>query len=95
MDSKGKCAQGMLHKGKNSQQLFPLMPVVEIAGNSRVLVENHCGIHSYQTASICVKVKTGGVQVQGTDLRIQYMTRYRLVITGKIASVALLPENAL
>lgn len=65
------------------------MPVIELAGNSRVLIENHMGVSGYDQSKICVKVCYGLVVVQGICLQIMHMNRYQLVIKGKISGISL------
>lgn len=68
----------------------PGLPLVEIAGESRVLIENHCGVSQYSSDSVCVKVKFGQVCVTGGALDLARMTKGQLVITGRIDTVCLL-----
>lgn len=62
-------------------------PIVEIAGDSRVLIENHFGIMGYSAEQIQVKVKYGCVCVCGSGLEVLRMTREQLVIHGRIQGV--------
>ena len=64
--------------------------LVEIIGERRVLIENHCGIVGYGTQEICVKVRTGKILICGNCLEITQMTRERLIIIGSIDQVKLL-----
>lgn len=68
---------------------LPGLPLVEIAGHRRVLVENHRGIVEYGPQSICVKVKFGQICIRGTALELTKMTKGQLVISGCIESVHL------
>lgn len=63
--------------------------IVEIASDNRVLIENHQGITQYDKNKICVKVKFGYIAVCGTCLELNQMTRYQLIISGKIDAVTL------
>ncbi len=64
-------------------------PLVEVAGDRRVLIEHHRGILRYQPDCICVKVKFGSVSVSGYCLEIYQMSREKLVISGRIDTVTL------
>lgn len=66
------------------------LPVVEIAGSQRVLIENHCGVCEYTTDRIRVKVTSGQVCILGTGLTLCHMTAGKLVILGDIFSVSML-----
>lgn len=70
-------------------EVLPGLPLVEIAGDSRVLVENHSGVTSYSCAEIRVKVRFGLLCICGNSLRLAKMTRNQLVITGRIDSISL------
>lgn len=68
---------------------LPELSVVEIAGSSRVLIENHLGVMGYSRERILVKVKFGCVSVCGCGLELLRMTREQLVIRGRIDGVTL------
>ena len=62
----------------------PALPLIEIAGESRVLIENHFGVTQYSRETICVKVKFGQVCGDGVALELARMTKGQLVGTGRI-----------
>lgn len=64
-------------------------PLVELAGDSRVLIENHFGVMGYSAERILVKVKFGCVCVCGCKLQLVRMTREQLVIRGHIDGITL------
>lgn len=72
-----------------SSQPMPGMPIIEMAGNKRVLIENHRGVIGYGQERIGVLVKIGKIVVMGSDLEICYMSRQQLIITGCIESVSI------
>ena len=65
------------------------LPLIEVVGTRRVLVENHLGVISYSLNSILVKVCNGTIEVLGDKLEILCMSRDRIVICGSISSVQL------
>lgn len=69
---------------------IPGLPLVEIGGDSRVLIENHRGVCEYGTEKICVKVCFGQLCICGSGMTLASMTREQLVIRGRIDSVTLL-----
>lgn len=71
------------------QTSIPGQCVVEIAGDRRVLVENHLGVTGYGREKIVVKVKYGTVCVFGDGLEMIRLTKDQLVISGKIDGVQL------
>ena len=72
---------------------IPGQPVLELAGDSRILVENHLGITQYCCDKICVKMKFGYIAVCGRSLELAQMTREQLVITGQIDAVTIHRRN--
>ena len=71
-------------------EALPGLPLIEIAGDGRVLIENHRGVAEYGTKVIRVLVKYGQVCVQGEELELIRMSRCQLIITGKVDGVQLL-----
>lgn len=76
-----------------SDEMLPGMPVVEIAGERRVLIERHGGVIEYSRERICVKVDYGRVCVCGCGLKLTCMTAAQLVISGQIDCVQLQRRN--
>lgn len=70
-------------------EALPGQPLVEIARDCRVLIENHSGVTAYGPCEIHVKVNFGKVFVCGRGLKLARMTKQQLVITGKIDGVSL------
>ena len=68
----------------------PGQPLVEIAGDKRVLIENHRGVIQYGREKICVQVRYGQIAVCGCGLELARMTREQLVICGNIEGVTLI-----
>lgn len=69
---------------------LPKLPLVELAGECRVLIENHHGVTEYGSDEIRVKVTYGQLCICGTGLELAKMTKEQLVITGRIDGVTLL-----
>lgn len=70
-------------------EVMPAQPLVEIAGENRVLIENHHGVTGYGCTEIRVKVRYGQLCICGSCLELARMTKQQLVITGRIDSVSL------
>ena len=70
-------------------QPLPGIPIVELTGDRRVLIENHCGVKGYSCNCVCVGVHFGCVLVEGSNLEISQMSASKLVITGAVCSVKL------
>lgn len=71
------------------EEPLPMEPIVELAGNRRVLIENHRGVFQYTREEIGVRMDYGSLTVCGCGLTLCRMTRERLVIAGRIDSVRL------
>lgn len=69
---------------------IPGLPLIEIAGERRVLIENHRGVIEYGSQTIRVKVKYGQVCICGSGLELACMTRGQLVISGRVDAVQLI-----
>lgn len=70
-------------------EAVPGQPLVEIAGEHRVLIENHSGVTVYGCNEIHVKVRFGQLRICGRNLELAQMTRNQLVVTGLIDGVLL------
>lgn len=70
-------------------QLQPKLPIVELAGDKRVLIENHYSVIQYSRQEICVKVSYGCVRILGAGLELTRMSREQLVVTGSICGIEL------
>ena len=70
--------------------LIRAVPIVELAGRNRLLIENHQGVLGYSLEEIRVKVQYGCVCITGCDLRLMQMSKERLVICGRVDTVQFL-----
>jgi len=71
-------------------ELPPGVPVIEIAGECRVLIERHNGMTEYSRERICVKVCYGLVCICGMGLELAHMSQHQLVISGQIECVKIM-----
>ena len=63
------------------------LPLIEIVGQKRVLIENHHGVVQYSATQIGIKVSYGSIYVCGHSLKLLQMSKERIVITGGIECV--------
>lgn len=89
MSSRNKFLRQLEDRMQHNVQTLTKLPIVELAGDRRVLIEYHRGIREYRCDRICVGVCFGLVCVEGQNLEISRMTDCQLVITGRISSVGL------
>ena len=64
--------------------------IVELVGQSRLLIENHQGVLAYSTEEIRIKVCYGCILVTGNKLQLMEMSRVKLAICGRIDGLQLL-----
>lgn len=79
----------LIREGDIYAEPLPGVPIIELAGDRRVLIENHFGVREYSRERIGVKVKFGLVVVCGQGLELSRMTRQVLVIQGNVETVTL------
>ena len=70
--------------------ILTMLPIVELVGQSRLLIENHQGVLSYSNNEIQIKVCYGCVIVTGEKLQLMEMSRVKLVICGRIDGLQIL-----
>ena len=66
-----------------------MLPLVELLGDRRVLIENHKGVVLYSHDEIDIKLNIGLLCITGRDLHIAYISGQRLVINGLIKSITI------
>jgi len=72
-----------------TDELLPGVPVLEIAGDCRVLIERHEGVTGYSHEEICIKVSYGMVCIYGCGLELIKMTQNQLIVSGRINGIQL------
>ncbi len=85
----GKGLQRLSETINRTNDTLPGVPIVELAGDRRVLIENHRGVVAYGTEQICVKMKFGLLCICGQKMELAKMTKDQLVITGTVESVTI------
>lgn len=85
----GDFANRLLRKVDLPTEVIPGQLLIEILGNCRVLIENHRGVIRYSTTEISIKTQHGKVCVQGKEMILEQMSKYRVIITGCIFNVCL------
>lgn len=89
MGERGKWMDKITRQMELSPEPVPGLPLVEISGQRRVLIENHRGVSGYGRQQITVRVSYGEISVRGCGLELARMSREQLVITGRIDCVSL------
>ena len=89
MGKRGSIFERLTMAADLPDEAIPRLPLVEIAGDRRVLIENHLGVIAYGTEQICVRVTYGTLTVCGCQLELARMTRGQLIVTGRIDKISL------
>lgn len=79
----------LVEESELAAEPLPGQSIIEIAGDRRVLIENHLGVKAYSREKIVVKVKFGCICVCGCSLELLRMSKEQLIIRGRIDSVTL------
>ena len=89
MGERGKWAEKLQRQMALSQEPIPGVPLIEITGQNRILIENHRGVCCYSRELIRVRVQYGEISITGTGLDMARMSREVLVITGRMDCITL------
>jgi len=89
MARSGDWLQHLADRTELETEILPGLPILELAGDRRVLVERHSGVIEYGPERIRVRVSYGAVCISGCDLELTRMSHQQLVISGRIDSVCL------
>lgn len=87
MDRKRQWVQKMADRADLAGEPLPGVPVVELAGDRRVLIEGHRGVCQYSREEVCVKVRYGCICICGCGLELTRMSREQLIISGRIDGI--------
>lgn len=90
MKQQGRILTRLTERADLPGEPLPGVPLVEIAGERRVLIENHQGVCEYGREQIQVHAAYGLIRVCGGNLELARMTTAQLVIAGRIDSVTLI-----
>lgn len=90
MDKNGKLLTRLTAAVDLPEEPIPGIPLVELLGDRRVLIENHAGIKEYSCERIRVQVSYGQICIIGKDLVLSKMVKGQLVVSGSILEIHLL-----
>jgi len=68
---------------------LPGVPLLEISGDDRILVENHTCVLEYSESVIMIRVKFGVIKISGEGMILACVNKDQLIIHGKVDSVVL------
>lgn len=87
--AKSGFVEKVIHSFHLDSEPLPRQPLLELLGDRRILIENHCGICEYGNERIVVRVRKGRIGINGKQLSLSFISRERLIITGCIEAVML------
>lgn len=87
MARNGHWVQRLADRADLYGEILPGVPVVELAGDGRVLVERHRGVTEYSGERVCIELSYGSVSICGCGLELTRMSKDFLVIAGRIEEI--------
>ena len=84
-----KLWENMLDTVSLDTDLQPKLPVLELAGDRRVLIENHRSVIHYSNDRILVCMDYGQVSISGCCLKLAKLGKDQLIITGRVDGISL------
>ena len=87
MSRKKRTLAKMISAADLDADLEPGLPILELAGAERILIEKHRSVITYTSDEICVKMPYGLLLIMGEVLRIEKMTDAQLIIEGVITCI--------
>ena len=70
-------------------EALPGVPLVEISGDDRILIENHICVAGYRESEIHIRFSYGMLCICGEDLVLACAKKEQLIIHGRICSVTM------
>ena len=70
------------------------VPLLELTGDCRILIENYQGISQYSDSCISVLVKYGCLTITGEKLKLLTMNREQAVVSGCIHEIRIIRGNS-
>ena len=84
----GNMLRGLTERAGLYGEPLPGVPLLELSGDDRILIENHKCVNSYSLEEIAVGVSYGCVRIRGRALVLACVGKDQLVIHGKVDSIA-------
>lgn len=70
-------------------QTLPGVPIIEIYGNKRLLIEGRCSVIDYCESCIKLKNTYGNVCILGRNLIMSELTQQQMIIVGEIDNLSI------
>ena len=88
-----KAFSRVLTATKLDTELHPRVSLLELAGDRRILIENHISVVHYSTQQVLVRVEFGQLCIKGNALQLTRLGKEQLVILGQIDTIKLCREG--
>ena len=95
MKQSKKFFNNMLMSSSFDPALTPTLPIVEIAGDRRILIEKHKCVTQYNDELVVVQMGYGQLQIRGCFLNLARLGKEQLVINGDICSVSIVRKECM
>ena len=89
MKGKHHILQRILDSSGLGDESLPGQSVVELLGDSRIIIENHKRILQYDPFLISIGLTFGALSIIGCNLQLRSMMGQKLLITGQIDRIEL------
>lgn len=93
MRDRKRLFESVIYSSELDPAVQPKLPVIEIAGDKRMLIENHKSVIGYSSGEVVVKVKYGRILIKGYGLQLARLGKDQLVVTGRIDCIMLCREG--
>lgn len=90
MNRKENWIQRLTERTDLAAEPLPGLPIAELAGDRRLLIENHLGVTEYAPERIGIRVRYGLLRICGCGMTLQRMTKEELLVKGRIDSIHLI-----
>ena len=85
---------GVAERLELHDETIPGIPLLELYGNNRILIEHHRGVQKFGAEEIAVCMAYGMVCIRGQQLQLRSMSEGQLVISGEIEQLNVLKGEA-
>lgn len=87
---KGKMLRKLTEKAGLYAEAIPGVPLLELCGEDRVLIENHISVAGYTENEVLIRVCYGLLQIKGESLILTKVNKEMLLICGGIVSIEII-----
>lgn len=93
MKHKKHVVNKLIHIMELEPDILPGLPVIELFGNQRLIIENYLRVTDYSAEQIYIALSFGHLQIYGSNLLLARLAQDKLVVTGRIQKLSLNDER--